>query len=123
MSDPEADSTVDSGGVRRRRVDVPMPIYKVVTVFSTLIAAVTIVFGFFLLDAATLQISLFRSAIEVVFSWFGLAIGADLLSGALGVVGLVAIAFGAWIFVLGTRFTAEGMGNAQEDSDEEDDNG
>ena len=43
----------DASGGRGRDVEVPLPVYKVVTVFSTLIAVVLVVGGFLALDAAT----------------------------------------------------------------------
>jgi hypothetical protein len=103
----------------RRDIEVPMRLYKTVTVFSTLIAVATVVAGFFLLDAATLQVSFLRSIIAGVLGSVGLGVPTGVLSTVLAVVGLVVIAFGAGVYTLSTRFRAEGMGNSQEDAGEE----
>ncbi|MGM0604690.1 MAG: DUF7315 family membrane protein [Halobacteriota archaeon] len=124
MSDSDAEGSTgrtDRGG--RREVVVPLRLYKTVIVFSTTIAAIGIVGGFFFLDAATLQVSFFRSTLEVLVSAIGVPIGADLLTGVLALFGLALIVFGTAVFVLGTRFRAEGMGKPQEDSDEDPTNG
>lgn len=119
MSDEPASST-DPGG---RNVVVPLRLYKTVIVFSTLIAVVAVVGGFLLLDAATLQTSFLRSLLESLLSAVGLVVADGILSGILAVVALLVIAGGAGVYVLGTRFQAEGMGNSQEDADEGTDNG
>jgi hypothetical protein len=106
-----------------RDVEVPMRVYKTVTVFSTLIAVVAVVVGFTFLDAATLQVSVVRSLATGLLSLSGLSPPADVLDATLALVGLACIGFGAWVYVLGTRFRARGMGNSQEDSDEHPDNG
>jgi hypothetical protein len=116
--------TTDEPGRRGRRdVEVPMRLYKTITVFSTLIAVVTVVAGFFLLDAATLQVSFLRALIAGLLGAVGFSVPTGLLSTALAVVGLLVIAFGAGVYTLATRFRAEGMGNAQEAADEEETNG
>ena len=111
------------GGDGRRDVVVPMRLYKTVTVFSTLIAVVCVVLGFVVLDAATLQWSVLRQVVTGALNAVGLRPPADVLSAALAVVGLGVIAFGAGVYVLGTRFRAHGMGNSQEDSTEGSNNG
>jgi len=134
MTDPSAtpdDAERDDGeeterraGERGRRdVEVPLRLYKTVTVFSTLIAVVSVVFGFVLLDAATLQVSLLRRAVVGALGVVGVAPDGDLLSAAFAAAGLLSIGFGAAVYVLGTRFRARGMGKSQEDSDEPSDNG
>jgi hypothetical protein len=100
-----------------------MRLYKTITVFSTLIAVVTVVAGFFLLDAATLQVSFLRALIAGLLGAVGLSVPKGLLSTVLAVVGLLVIAFGAGVYTLATRFRAEGMGNAQEAADEDETNG
>nr|WP_245902986.1 hypothetical protein [Salinigranum rubrum] len=100
-----------------------MRLYKTVTVFSTLIAVVTVVAGFFLLDAATLQVSFLRAIIAGVLRAVGLAVPTGVLSTVLAVCGLLVIAFGAGVYTVSTRFRAEGMGKSQEGADEESDNG
>ncbi|SEO39264.1 hypothetical protein SAMN04487948_102205 [Halogranum amylolyticum] len=117
-----ADRTVDDGGGGRDIV-VPMRLYKTVTVFSTLIAVVSVVVGFVLLDAATLSISFLRRAIVGLFGALGVGVADDVLTAVLALLGLGIIAFGAGVYIVGTRFRARGMGKSQEDSDEEPDNG
>jgi Na+-translocating ferredoxin:NAD+ oxidoreductase RnfE subunit len=96
-----------------------MRLYKTITVFSTLIAVVTVVAGFFLLDAATLQVSFLRAIIASLLRGVGFAVSTGVLSTVLAVAGLSVIAFGAGVYTLSTRFRAEGMGNSQEDAGEE----
>jgi hypothetical protein len=100
-----------------------MRLYKTVTVFSTLIAVVTVVAGFFLLDAATLQVSFLRALIAGALGAVGLGVPMGVLSTVLAVVGLLIIAFGAGVYTVSTRFRAEGMGKSQEGADEDSDNG
>ena len=116
-ADAEA-SDEQAGGGRGRDVVVPMPLYKVVTVFSTLIAVASVVFGFMLLDAATLNVSFLGNAIRGLLSVVGLGVADGILSTALAAIGLAIIAFGAGVYVIGTRFRAQGMGKPQEDSSE-----
>lgn len=82
------------GRTRGRAVDVPLQVYKVVTVFSTLFAIVAVVVGFVLLDWGTNRARADPSEVH------------------LGVVvaGLLAIALGAVTYAFSTRFRAEGMG-------------
>jgi hypothetical protein len=132
MSDSDATS-LDHGGSDqqganaekrgRRDIVVPLRLYKTITVFSTLIAAVSILAGFILLDAATLQVSVLRRLIVLAISSLGIAPDQGLLSGVLGIAGLSLMAAGSGVFILSSRFRAEGMGNAQEDTDEESTNG
>ncbi|WP_380681562.1 DUF7315 family membrane protein [Salinigranum sp. GCM10025319] len=100
-----------------------MRLYKTITVFSTLIAVVTVVAGFLFLDAATLQVSFLRTVIAAVLDAVGLSVPTGVLSTVLAVFGLVVIGFGAGVYTLATRFRAEGMGKPQEDADELSDNG
>jgi predicted tellurium resistance membrane protein TerC len=100
-----------------------MRLYKTITVFSTLIAVVTVVAGFFLLDAATLQVSFLRALIAGLLGVVGFSVPTGLLSAALAVVGLLVLAFGAGVYTLATRFRAEGMGKSQEAADEGETNG
>jgi hypothetical protein len=109
--------TGDSTG--RRDIVVPMRLYKTVTVFSTLIATVCILAGFILLDAATLQVSVLRAVLLSVLARVGLTVGQELFSVVLGIGGLSLMAVGTGVFVLASRFRAPGMGNPQEDSDED----
>ena len=128
MSDSDAaeqrgTAATDSEGGGRRDVVVPLRLYKTITVFSTMIAAASILAGFILLDAATLELSVLRSLIVVGIESVGITPNQDLLGGLLGVAGLGLMALGSGVFVLSSRFRAPGMGNAQEDADEESTNG
>ncbi|SFR41103.1 hypothetical protein SAMN04487947_1095 [Halogeometricum rufum] len=115
-----AESTQRDGTERGRRdVVVPMRLYKTVTVFSTLIAVVSVVFGFMLLDAATLNVSFLGSIVTGGLSVLGVSVADGVVSTALAIVGLAVIGFGAGVYTLGTRFRARGMGKSQEDSDED----
>ncbi|MGQ4555773.1 DUF7315 family membrane protein [Halobellus sp. GM3] len=118
--DLDRPASTDRGPKRERGRDVvvPMPLYKVVTVFSTLIAVISVVFGFMLLDAATLNVSFLGNAVRGVFALVGLDIADGLLSTLFAALGLASIALGAGVYVIGTRFRAPGMGNSQEDSGE-----
>ncbi|WP_343192888.1 hypothetical protein [Haloprofundus sp. MHR1] len=128
--DPDANDGQETtgGGPRRsdsgrRDVVVPMRLYKTITVFSTLIAVVSVVIGFVLIDAATIQFSFLRRAITGALAAVGLGVAPGVLSAVLALVGITIIGLGAGVYVLGTRFRARGMGNSQEDSDELSDNG
>ncbi|SFF95306.1 hypothetical protein SAMN04488063_0906 [Halopelagius inordinatus] len=118
------DSVTGSATARdgRRDVVVPMRLYKTVTVFSTLIAVVCVVFGFMLLDAATLNVSFLGGAVDAALSAVGVAVDDGVVSTVLAVVALGVIGFGAGVYTLGTRFRARGMGKSQEDANEDSDN-
>ncbi|SDM13540.1 hypothetical protein SAMN04487949_0989 [Halogranum gelatinilyticum] len=122
-SDRDADRDGRSSGRGSRDIVVPMRLYKTVTVFSTLIAVVSVVVGFVLLDAATLSVSFLRRAITSLLGALGLTVAADVLTAVLALAGLAVIGFGAGVYIIGTRFRAQGMGKSQEDSDEDSDNG
>lgn len=100
-------AAVDDGGGGSRSVEVPMRLYKTVTVFATLIAMVAVILGFVALDVATNRA---RAA----------AADVDLL---LALLGLGSIAFGAFVYAFSTRFSAVGMGKSKDESAEEPDNG
>jgi len=121
-ADTSAASSDDQQG-GRRDVVVPLRLYKTVTVFSTLIAALCILSGFILLDAATLQVSVLRSLIVLAIETGGITPNQELLGGLLGVGGLSLMALGSGVFILSSRFRAPGMGNSQEDADKESTNG
>ena len=137
MSDPDTAERAPESGASRpderseshdtgsggRDIVVPMRLYKTVTVFSTLIAVVSVVLGFVLLDAATLSISFLRRAITGVLVTLGVGVADEILTAVLAFLGLSVIAFGAGVYIVGTRFRARGMGKSQEDSNEESDNG
>lgn len=112
------DTDAADGDSGRREVVVPMRLYKTITVFSTLIATACILAGFILLDAATLQVSVLRQLITSGLGVVGISVSQELLGVLLGISGLGLMAGGTAVFVLSSRFRAPGMGNAQEDSDE-----
>lgn len=104
-SDRPADATDTTAG--GREVEVPMRVYKSVTVFSTLIAVVSVLGGFLLLDQATNRARLPASEVDL----------------PLAVAGLGAILLGAAVYAYSTRFRAAGMGTPKDDAGKEGDNG
>ncbi|MEZ3116735.1 hypothetical protein RYH80_12525 [Halobaculum sp. MBLA0147] len=110
-----SDEASDAGGGDRgsRDVVVPMPLYKTVTVFSTLLAVLGVVGGFVLLDAAVMAGGVIRVAVNAVLSLASLRVSPSVwttLQPVFAVAGLASIALGAVVYVLGSRFRAEGMG-------------
>lgn len=85
-SDPR--DTESDGG---RQVSVPLAVYKVVTVFSTLIAIVSVVAGFLVLDAATRRARAPPSEIDPLLT----------------AVGLGLIAAGGIVYAFSARFHVE----------------
>ncbi|MFC6787666.1 DUF7315 family membrane protein [Halobaculum halobium] len=118
----EPDGPVASGEGRARDVVVPLALYKRVTAYATLAAVVTVVLGFVMLDAATLQVSLTRRFVVGVLGAVGIVPPETLLTALFSLAGLGLIAFGAGVYVLGSRFRAAGMtaenGNSQDDDGE-----
>ena len=102
--DDRGDDEAGSGG---RDVVVPLSLYKVVTVFSTLIAVVFVVGGFLAIDAATRRASLPAAEIDA----------------PLAVLGLLAIAGGGAVYAFAARFRAPGMGTPKPGDDEGRDDG
>lgn len=100
-------SSGDDGALRDGDVVVPMEIYKVVTVFSTLFAVVLVVGGMIALDAATQRGMAARE--EVHLAW--------------ATVGVGSIVFGAAVYAFASRFRATGMGNPKDADDEDSDDG
>lgn len=94
--------TTDEGDDQRRQVAVPMRLYKVVTVLTTMLAVVGIVLGLILLDQGTNRA---RAAPEDV----------DVLVTAAGVVMIVAAAAA---YAFSTRFTPPERANDKGDSSE-----
>lgn len=115
-SDAESGAEIDGTDGGGREVVVPLRTYKAVTVFSTLIAIVSVLFGFAFLDAATAE----AGPLPVLFDLLdvSLPIGPDAAGLVLVLFGLTLIGLGAAVYVLGTRFRTTGMRNAQDDSDE-----
>jgi hypothetical protein len=125
-SDRDAESTAEYGpveGAGPRDVVVPTRVFKLVTVVTTLLAVPAVVLGFMFLDAATLQTTVARATVLLVVSWLGVPVDESVLSVVFGLVGIALIVAGAGIYVVGSRFRAAGMGNAEEDTDEHSDNG
>lgn len=112
-----------------REVVVPMRLYKVVTVFSTLIAVLAFVVGFSVLDLATKVLGNPEGSLVVrmVAGVLGRS-PASLSSWATGialvtaVLGLGVIVAGAGVYVYATRFRTAGMGKPKDESDESSDN-
>ena len=113
-----ADVDPDTGPTGGRDVVVPLRLYKTVVVFSTLIAVVSVVVGFTLLDAATLRVSVVRALVVGALSAVGAVPSDGALSAALAALGLSIIALGAGVYTLGTRFRTDGMGNAEADAED-----
>jgi divalent metal cation (Fe/Co/Zn/Cd) transporter len=85
----------------RRGVPVPMAIYKVVTVFSMLIAILLVVGGFSVVDTATDRGTAAPGEVDVVVALAGVAL----------------VLLGGVVYVFSTRFRAEEMENAKDDAD------
>ncbi len=116
-ADGGADSVAADTDRGSRDVVVPMPLYKTVTVFSTLLAVVGVVGGFVLLDAAVMSGGVVRVAVNALLSVGGVRVSPSVwasLQPVFAVGGLLAIALGAAVYVLGSRFRAEGMGRDDE---------
>lgn len=103
-SSEDTDAEVET---RAREVEVPLHLYKVVTVFSTMFAVAFVVGGFILLDNAT-------GRAQLSFAEMNLP---------LAILGVAMIASGAVVYAFATRFRAEGMGKPKDDSDEPSNNG
>jgi hypothetical protein len=112
---------VESAGPRD--VVVPTRVFKLVTVVTTLLAVPAVVLGFMFLDAATLQTSVARATVLLAVSWLGIPVDESVLSVVFGLLGVALIVAGAGVYIVGSRFRAAGMGNAEEDTDEQSNNG
>jgi len=82
-------------------VILPMQQYKIVMVFSTLIAVGLVVAGFIVLDMATRRSQAPAEEVDPL----------------LAVAGVAVIALGAAVYVFATRFRTAGMGTPKNDSD------
>jgi hypothetical protein len=102
-------STDDTDGdeTHAREVEVPLGLYKVVIVFSTMFAVAFVVGGFVVLDNATRRAELSPSEMNL----------------PLAVLGVAMIAAGAVVYAFATRFRAEGMGKPKDQPDEPSNNG
>ncbi|WP_123537617.1 DUF7315 family membrane protein [Halosimplex salinum] len=103
----DTDRTDEPQGAQARSVVVPTAVYKRVTVFSTLFAVFAVVGGFLVLDVATDRATAELSEIDPLIALAGLGL----------------IALGAVTYAFSTRFQAEGMGNAKDETDESSNNG
>jgi hypothetical protein len=92
----------DEAEASNRDIVIPMPLYKVVTVFSTLISGAAVVFGFVVLDEATQRASA----------------PADEINPLLALLGLFLIAGGGALYAFSGRFRAPGMGTTKADETE-----
>lgn len=99
MTDDQPTDSHD--GPSGRDVEVPLEVYKAVTVFSTLFAVLAVVGGFVILDSATQRATAAPEDVNVL----------------LAVVGLGAIAVGAGTYAFATRFRARGMGKPKDGGD------
>ncbi|WP_254838304.1 DUF7315 family membrane protein [Natronomonas marina] len=107
---PEGESPNDpdpADGPGGRDVVVPLRMYKTVTVFSTLIAIVSILAGFFLLDRGTQRATASLEEINL----------------PLVAVALALIVGGSAVYAFSTRFRTAGMGKPKDETDERSDNG
>ena len=98
---------MDETEVSDRDVVVPLSLYKVVTVFSTLISGAAVVFGFIVLDEATQRASVRFEDIDPL----------------LALLGLFLIGGGGALYAFSGRFRAPGMGTTKNDEDEGSGNG
>ncbi|WP_227131798.1 DUF7315 family membrane protein [Halorubellus salinus] len=101
------DEPVEDGARGSREVEVPMRLYKTVTVFATLIAMVAVILGFVALDVATNRAQASPDEVNVV----------------LALAGLGSIVLGAFVYAFSTRFRTAGMGKSKDESDEGSGNG
>jgi hypothetical protein len=107
---PEGESPNDpdpADGPGGRDVVVPLRMYKTVTVFSTLIAIVSILAGFVLLDRGTQRATASLEEINL----------------PLVAVALALIVGGSAVYAFSTRFRTAGMGKPKDETDERSDNG
>lgn len=108
--EPDDPTRVDDG-----TVVVPMRMYKGITVFSTLVATVLVVLGFFLFDAATQAGNPVRQAVVWLAGLAGVVPSSGTLGVGFGLAGIASILLGAGSYVLGTRFkTAEMLGDGDD---------
>ncbi|WP_135826670.1 DUF7315 family membrane protein [Halorussus ruber] len=105
--DSSTDDTDADEETRAREVEVPLHLYKVVTVFSTMFAVAFVVGGFIVLDTATQRARLDFGEMNL----------------PLAILGVAMIAAGALVYAFATRFRAEGMGKPKDGSDEPSNNG
>jgi hypothetical protein len=100
----DAEAAVGGSG---RDIVVPLRLYKTVTVFSTLIAILSILGGFVLLDSGTQRATASPEDVNLLVVAVGLAL----------IVG------GSAVYAFSTRFRTAGMGKSKDDTAEDSDNG
>lgn len=105
-------------------VEVPDSLYRIVTVFSTLLSVVFVVVGFSVLDMARTVVSNPRGSLVVqllalVGSMDALVAARSTVALGVGLLGLGLVAAGAAVFVYGSRFRAAGMGKPKDEADED----
>ena len=106
--DTDADSVAEAtAGSSGREVVVPLRLYKTITVFSTLIAVVSILAGFVILDHATQRATASPEDINLVLALFAVAL----------IVG------GSAVYAFSTRFRTAEMGKSKDATDEGSGNG
>lgn len=97
----------DSDLSDRRHIDVPMPIFKAVTVFTTLFAVVAIIVALLLIDHGTDRA---RAPPDEVNVW-------------VTVLGVVLIVLAAAVYAFSTRFTPAERANDKGGSSQSDNDG
>lgn len=97
----------DEEAAARRHVNVPLPIFKAVTVFSTLFAVIAIIVGLGLIDRGTDRA---RAPVEELNLWMTF-------------LGVALIVFGAAIYAFSTRFTPTERANDKGESSQSEDDG
>jgi hypothetical protein len=112
-----ADADADADAAGSRDVVVPVALYKRVTVYSTLLAVLTVVLGFMFLDAATIRGSVLFSLVNLLPVALPWPLSKGALSAVLAATGVGLIGLGAGVYILGTRFRAAGMGTDKSDED------
>lgn len=123
QSDEEAVGPTEGAG-GRREVEVPQSLYRVVTVFSTLLSVLFVVLGFVVLDAATTVSSNPPGSVVVrLLSILGpsvetLSTYSSTIAVVVGLLGLALVVAGAGVYVYGSRFRAPGMGKPKDEADE-----
>jgi hypothetical protein len=113
------------GAGGRREVVVPESLYRVVTVFSTLLSVLFVVLGFVVLDAATTVLSnppaspVVRLLALAGPSVARLSTYSSTIAMTVGLLGLAFVVAGAGVYVYGSRFRAPGMGKPKDEAEEE----
>ncbi|WP_435345565.1 DUF7315 family membrane protein [Haloarchaeobius sp. HRN-SO-5] len=107
MDDADTEQSSDSTGLGSREVEVPLRLYKTITVFTTMLAMTAVIAGFVVLDSATNRATADLDEVNLLLALFGL--------------GLIVV--GAATYAFSTRFRTAEMGKSKDDSGEDSDNG